>query len=235
MIDIHTHILPGVDDGARNFDESVEIIKWLSRQGVTNIIATPHFINETDYISSRNNNLKILDKLRKILVGQNIKTKVFLGNEIYIDPNIDGLIKTRKISPLADSKYILVELPINGEFPNYEDYLFDLMQKGYKVILAHPERYVIVQEDFEVVENICNLGVYLQCNIRSILGHYGKDAERVVRKLAKEKMIFAFASDTHRVGSSDYITMAQKKLSRYYNERELSQVLTINPGRIWFN
>ncbi|MBQ3476161.1 hypothetical protein IJH26_01460, partial [Candidatus Saccharibacteria bacterium] len=126
MIDIHTHILPGVDDGARNFDESVEIIKWLSRQGVTNIIATPHFINETDYISSRNNNLKILDKLRKILVGQNIKTKVFLGNEIYIDPNIDGLIKTRKISPLADSKYILVELPINGEFPNYEDYLFDL-------------------------------------------------------------------------------------------------------------
>ena len=147
MIDIHTHILPGVDDGAENFYESIEIVKYLARQGVTDIIATPHYVNETEYTSERAENLRLFDALKRELAAAGVKTRIFLGNEIYIDPEILELIKTEKISSLAESKYLLVELPLSGNFPNYEDYFNDLILRGYKVILAHPERYETVQKN----------------------------------------------------------------------------------------
>lgn len=235
IFDIHTHILPGIDDGAKTLTDSVEIVRWLVEQGVTDIIATPHFVNESEYTSPREHNLKLLDELRDALKIARINVNLYLGNEIYIDKDILRLHEKGLVSTLADSKYLLVELPLDTEFPNYDDYLRDLVEAGYRVILAHPERYQLAQKDFNALKDLAEIGVLFQCNWRSFLGKYGKEAEKIVKMLAKRKMIFALGSDSHRPGRSDYLTIVRGKLRSCYNEREISQILRINPEKIVTN
>ncbi|MBQ3452761.1 hypothetical protein IJG28_00965 [Candidatus Saccharibacteria bacterium] len=232
MIDIHSHILPGVDDGARDFEDSISCVSWLARQGFTDIVATPHYIVDTDYVSRREVNAKLVRELQEKLSAKKIGVRIWLGNEIYIDTKILELVGDGKISTLGQGKHLLVELPINGEFENYADYLGEMMDSGHKVVLAHPERYGIFQEDYQKVVEMYNMGILLQCNFRSILGKYGKEAEKLVRRVARDKLIYVLASDTHRAGRADYVTEAIKKFSRYYNPREISQLTTVNPGKI---
>ena len=232
MIDIHSHILPGIDDGASNFEVSINLVRELCAQGVTDIIATPHYVDETIYTSGASENTLLLDELQERIIKEGLNVKLYLGNEIYINGYIDELIKNGEISTLAGSKYILVELPMDGEYPNYEDILIDLMDCGYKVILAHPERYVSFQKDFELVEQLYNMGVLLQCNINSINGAYGKRAKKTIKKLAKNKMIFAFGTDIHHCHETEIVTGAKKKLSKYYGEAELEKLLSENARQI---
>ena len=232
MIDIHSHFLPCVDDGPKSLAGSVAIVRKLMAQGVTDIIATPHYVADTNYVSPKAQNQRVLSVVKKTLEKEGVKVNLYLGNEIYIDNNILGLLKSGKISGLNGSRYLLVELPLDEEYPNYKDILRDLKDAGGKVILAHPERYAIIQKDFEVAKELYAAGVLLQCNIASILGKYGKGAKKTVKKLIKNKMIFTFGSDIHHAGQKDEILLAQKKLSKYYSEHELQQLLVKNPSRI---
>lgn len=232
MIDIHSHILPGVDDGARTFDDSINIVNELVSQGVTDIIATPHYVDETKYTVERKKHLELLAELREGLASEGINANLFLGNEIYINEKIPKLIESDVVSTLADSKYVLVELPLNNEYQNYEDVFSDLMEREYKVVLAHPERYEIAQEDYQILKDLCEIGVLLQCNLGSVTGKYGKGAQKLVKRLAKDKMIFAFGSDIHHCNNNDFVIRAQKKLSKYYDDKELEQVLVKNPEKI---
>ena len=232
MIDIHSHILPGIDDGARTLYDSVEIARELASQGITDIIATPHYVNETKYVSPRGHNRRLLMELRKKLAEEGVKVNVYLGNEIYIDEEIEKLIKMGKISTLADSRYLLVELPLHEKYQNYEDVLGSLLNVGYQVVLAHPERYEIVQEDYGVAKELYEMGVLFQCNLCSIVGKYGKNARKMIRKLAKDKMIFAFGSDIHRCSRTNQIKVAQRKIAKYYNGAELERVFVKNPRKI---
>ena len=232
MIDIHSHILPGIDDGARTLGDSIDIVQELSSQGVTDIIATPHYITDTIYTSEREENVKLLEKLRQALAEAGITTNVFLGNEIFIDIDIAKLLKQKVVSTLADSEYVLVEFSLNEEYPNYVDILGNLMEQGYKVILAHPERYLIAQGDYGVLENLCDMGVLMQCNLGSFIGRYGKSAEKLAVRLAKENRIFAVGSDIHHVRGDNSVLKAQKRLGKYYDKSELERVLVKNPSKI---
>lgn len=232
MIDIHSHILPGIDDGAETLEDSITMIRELTEQGVTDIIATPHYVDETIYTSSRRENLHLLDELRRTLAEEKITVNIYLGNEIYICDKIDDLILFNKTSSLADSNFLLVELPMSGEFPNYEDILQDLINHGYKVILAHPERYTTFQNDFSLIERLHEMGILLQCNTGSFIRQYGKHAEKIATTLAKKNMIYALGSDMHHTRGSSDITLAIKKLHKYYKDDELEQILVNNPKTI---
>ena len=232
MIDTHCHVLSAVDDGPVSLDESVAVVRELVEQGVTDIVTTPHYINGTSYTSTKVQNKKILETLKNRLKAENVKVNILLGNEIYVDNDILKLLEKKKISPLAKSKYLLVELPLDEEYPNYKDILWDLMNSGYQVILAHPERYTIVQENYGILNDIQELGVLFQCNITSIIGRYGRKAKKIVKEMLKNKMVFALASDTHHCGKMDYIDLSIKKLSKYCDEAELNQLLVKNPSKI---
>lgn len=232
MIDIHSHILPGVDDGAETLTDSVEILRELVAQGVTDVIATPHYVDETIYMSPRRENARLLDELRQELSREGMEIKLHLGNEIYICGRIAELLKFNRISTLNDSEYLLVELPMSGEYPGYEDVMRDLMREGYKVVLAHPERYTTTQEDFGILERLCEMGVLLQCNTGSFIRQYGKHAEKTAVQLAKRGMIFALGSDVHHVRGREDITLALKKLRKYYDDEGLEQILVRNPRKI---
>ena len=232
MIDIHSHILPGIDDGAVDLDASVELVRELADSGVTDIIATPHYVDETNYVSEVAANTKLLKKLKTRLKKEKLNVNVFLGNEIYISNRILGLLTSEAIAPLADSKYLLMELPMSGEFPSYYDVFLELIREGYKVILAHPERYDSFQKDFEPIEELHEMGVLFQCNIGSFVDQYGKGARKLAERLAKNDMIFAVATDIHHPRGEKFMPAAIKRLSKFYGTFELEDILEKNQKKI---
>ena len=136
------------------------------------------------------------------------------------------------ISTLADSKYVLVELPMSGEWDGYEDVLLMVKQAGYKPILAHPERYQAFQKDYSLITELCNMGILMQCNFGSIIGQYGRKARKTIKKMAKDNLIFCLGSDIHRPRAATDLIKAQTKLGRYYDEAGLKQILEKNPRKI---
>lgn len=235
MIDLHSHILPGIDDGAPNIEASVELVRELASGGVTEIIATPHYIDETIYDSPRYENLKLVAELQKRLDAEEIAVKIHLGNEIYINRDILDFLESGEVSSMGDSDYILVELPMSGEFPGYADIFLELLRAGYKVILAHPERYVSFQKDFSLVTELYDMGVLLQCNIGSFVDQYGKAARKLAVKMAKAKMIFGIGTDIHHLRGEEFLPSAMKKLSKYYSVDELEGLLVDHPREILEN
>ncbi len=232
MIDIHSHLLPDVDDGVETFDESLEILQELSNHGVDKLIVTPHYIQETIYNSPKSDNLKLLHELKKLMKESDIDIELYIGNEIYIDREIGTLLKNKKISTLADSKYLLVELPMTGSFEGYEEIFFDLQAEGYIVVLAHPERYLSIQKDFSITERLARQGVLFQCNLGSVIGQYGHRAAKTIKKLAKKDMIFAFGTDTHHMRDFYEIDDAIYNLTKIYGEAKLDVILNDNPLKI---
>ena len=232
MIDIHSHVLPGIDDGSKNITMSLDILKGLEEQGVTDLICTPHYIAETSQVSPRSKNLELLEKLQKSAEKKGLKIKLYLGNEIYIDKDISKLLRLKKISPLGKSKYLLVELPMSGEFEQYEDILLNLIQKKWKVILAHPERYHSFQKNYSKITELHNQGILLQCNLGSFIGQYGKHAKKTAQKIAKDKLIYCVGTDIHHTRDYTEIAKAQKKLRKYYEFYELDAILVQNPLKI---
>ena len=232
MIDIHSHILPGIDDGAKDFSDSIAILRGLSEQGITDVIATPHYVNGSSYCSTAAENRQLLKSLQSQIKKAGLKINVYLGNEIYIDRDIAGFVSSRTVSSMAGSKYLLVELPMSGEFEDYEDILISLVYSGYQVILAHPERYHTVWKDFALLEDLAEQGILFQCNLGSIIGQYGRKPQKTIKKLAKNKLIFAFGTDIHHQRDYSEIAKAQAKLARYYDQSELRKLLVTNPRKI---
>lgn len=233
MIDIHSHLLYGIDDGSRSIEESTDIIKNMESQGFTDIILTPHYIKDSDYSNPRSDNLKLMNCLKDNLKKNNINVNLYLGNEIYIDEDIYELIKEKEISPLNNTIFLLIELPMSGEYEGYIDLFEYLMSKGYKVILAHPERYISFQKDFSKIYELEKIGVYFQSNFESILGSYGKGAIKTIKRMLKEKKISFIASDIHhRKHDYDKFKKAKKKIRRYLSEEEFNVLTHENPSKI---
>lgn len=232
MIDIHSHVLPGIDDGTKTATESLEILQGLEEQGITDLICTPHYINETSQVSPKAQNEKLLENLQERAIEKGLSIKLHIGNEIYINRDIEKLLRYKKISPLANSKYLLIELPMSGEFEQYDDILLSLIQKGWKVILAHPERYHSFQKHYEKITELYQQGVLLQCNLGSFIGQYGKNAKKTAHRIAKDKMIFCLGSDIHHARNYNEIAKAQKKIQKYYEFYEFDAILVQNPHKI---
>lgn len=229
MIDIHSHLLFGVDDGSRTLEESVHVIKKLSEVGYTDIILTPHYINDSTYVSTREENLDVLKRLKVGLIRNNVNVNLYLGNEIYIDSEIANLLKNNIISSLNDTKYLLIELPMSGENEIYYDVFLDLINMGYKVILAHPERYISFQKDFNKVYELKELGVLLQSNVGSILGDYGRGAKKTIKRLLKENLITFMGTDIHHNKEEyTFVEKAKKKMGKYLTQKQINNIFENN-------
>jgi len=232
MIDLHSHILPGIDDGSPDFETSVNLVRELSNGGVTDVYATPHYIEETVYSSPVSGNSALLADLQARCEAEGLPVRLHLGNEIYITPNVVPLLEAGEISGLDGSSYLLIELPMSGDFPGYYDIFLSLIRSGYKVVLAHPERYSAFARDFALFDELYDMGVLMQCNLGSFAGIYGKTVFKLASRMAKEKKIWAFGSDIHHVRGNGWIADAKKKLSKFYSDAELSELLEGNPGKI---
>lgn len=236
MIDIHAHLLYEVDDGAKNIEDSLRILRDLENLGYKEIVLTPHYIKDSNYNSTKIDNEKRLILLKEKLREEKININLFLGNEIFIDNDIIYLIKQGIVSSLNNSKYFLIELPMSGEFEGYEDILKEIIDMGYHVILAHPERYFSFQKNFDRIYSLEKMGILFQSNIESIIGSYGLGAKKLVRRLLKEKKITFLATDIHHRKKDYHIwDKAKKKMLKYIKEDEYNLMTDINPKKYIFN
>ena len=121
MIDIHSHLIYNVDDGVKELNEAVDILEEYSKIGITDIILTPHYIIDTKYTSNKIDNIEKLNNIKFELFKRNININVYLGNEVYIDDRILQYIKNNKMCTLNNSEYILIELPMSGNYVDYQE------------------------------------------------------------------------------------------------------------------
>ncbi len=233
MTDIHNHLLFGIDDGSKSIEESIDILRDMKKCGYNNIILTPHYIKDSKYNNPRADNLKRLSELQQALNDNDICINLYLGNEIFIDENIYELLLKGEISSLNNTNYLLIELPMSGEYDEYKEIFKDLIKKGLKVILAHPERYLSFQKDFNKVYELEKIGVYFQSNLDSIVGAYGEHAEKTIKRLLKEKKIAFLSTDIHHK-KHDYTKWQRAKLValKYLTEREFDIITDKNPSQL---
>lgn len=226
MTDVHSHILFGIDDGSRTISESIELLKKLKSVGFNNVILTPHFILDSTYNSNYEANIKIYNELKERLLNENIDINIYLGNEIFIDKNVPTLLEKNIITSLNGTKYVLVEFPMHNKLLNLEDMLYEIRSRGYEVVIAHPERYDAIKEDYSIVDTLREDGFLFQSNYSSILGYYGKDSIKLLKYMLKRHYIDFLGTDIHRIEKT-YVIDNFKKIekniikitgSEYYNK-----------------
>ena len=232
MIDIHSHILFGIDDGSKNIKESIEILKQASENGVTDIVLTPHYIKHSKYQCNNKEKENLLNRLKKELKKEKININLYLGNEVFIEEGISELIKT-DISTINHSKYILIELPIGSKYQLLEEVLDELEEKGLIPIIAHPERYLCYSKDYSFFEGLKERGCILQANIGSLYGEYGRKAKKTVKELLKRNLIDCFGSDIHHKEQNIYTKNIQKELKKTVkNDRIIKELIIENAKKI---
>lgn len=196
LIDTHNHILPGIDDGAKDLDESVKMCQVALEDGIKTIVATPHFIvGECDTPSEKVRSL--VATLNHELIKRSIELQVLVGHEVYVDLAVPKLLVDKHICSINDSKYLLIELPMHG-IPRYmEDLIYSIKLKGYTPIIAHPERNTEIIEDPNLLYRFIELGALSQLTTWSVLGKYGKRVQETANLLLEHNMYHLMATDAH--------------------------------------
>ena len=232
MIDVHCHILPGVDDGSRNVEESMEMVREAYKAGFTNIISTSHYIEES-YNVPKIKRQELIDMLNSKIEQEGMKIKIYNGAEAYITPNLVELIKAEELPTMNGTKYLLMELPMHNQILNLESIVSKVINQGITLIIAHPERYSYVQKNYKVLNELAEMGVLFQANYGSCIGQYGKEAEKTLKKLLKADRISFFGTDCHRANSV-YCQMPEvlKKLEKMIGKEKLEELTTTNPLKL---
>lgn len=242
MKDIHNHILYNVDDGPNSYQKSIEILNNLEQRGVTDIVATPHYIIGTNYNSDNKKKLELLNKLKR-----ETNINLYIGNEVYLDANILDYIKNKEISTINNSRYLLVELPLNDKLECANEIIFELRNNDIVPILAHPERYhYLTINDFKM---FIDQGCLFQGNITSLLGKYGKNAMHNLKLLLKKRMIHVLGTDTHLTSNIDiekclktikqivdedmYLDLLERNFDKIINDEKIISY-TIIDNKHWF-
>jgi len=221
--DIHSHLIPGIDDGSPDMDTSLALLKELEMLGYKKIITTPHV--KTEYFQNDVTKLDDLcERLRRAARFEGIKLDIEVGAEHLLDEGVNQRIKNGQFKTFGDN-YLLVELPFM--FPPFglDGYIFELQLAGYKLILAHPERYLYWLNDFNQFIRLKDSGVLFQVNIISLGNYYGKDVYNLAKKLIDNNMVELLGTDTH---SGKHIEAVRKSCSSSLLKKLLESGRIIN-------
>lgn len=223
MIDIHTHILPFVDDGSKNTDYSVSLVKEAEKKGVTDIICTPHY--RGGYKKTPNEIIASFEKFKQKIGKENVSVNVYLGQEIYAGRNLIKLLEDSSVLSMNATSFILIEFDFNEPAEIIET-VYELTLLGYKPIVAHFERYT-----YATIENayeIKRLGGYIQINAESIVK---LRTRRFVNKMFSHGFVDFVASDIH-VDRKNYMGKAFKYIKKKFGKDAAEVVFELNPKRI---
>ena len=231
IIDIHSHILPGIDDGAQNLQETIEMIHMAVEEGIGAIVATPHFeIRTQPEMYERYQ--EVYNEVSRYIMEHQIPLQLYQGNEIYYSGSIPELLQKGQIRTMNHSQYILVEFPLETEYASMQRALSMLLYAGYWPILAHAERYMTLR-NLNRVEEIARMGVCVQVNASAVIGRAGWRTKHYCHQLLKRRLVHVIATDSHgsrhrRPRIKECIQHLDKKYGVEYR-RELTEG---NPQRI---
>lgn len=223
MIDIHSHIINEIDDGSKNIEMTINMLKKAEQSGTTDIIATPHFMRgrfEVEY----NEVVKKVEDLRKIAKENNIDINIYAGQEVYYSKNILEYYNDKIIGTINNTKYMLIELPmLEFNIDEVINIIYELQIRGITPIIAHPERYKLFIKKPSMINSLIKEGMLFQLNAGSITGNFGKDVKKTATKYLENNIYSFIGSDAHR------------DIGRDTDIKEALGILEINQRRSFIN
>jgi len=207
--DFHSHLIPGIDDGAKDMDDSIKMIRRFKEMGYNKIITTPHVMSDF-YKNTPEIILGGLEDVKNELKKQHIQIEIEAAAEYYLDESLEEKIKEKSLLTCGDN-YVLFELPFMSEPPNLTSVIFEMQTNGYRPILAHPERYGFWYKDFDKYHEMKEKGVHLQLNILSLIGHYSPETRKIAERMIDENLISFLGSDCHNQMHQNLIDIARTK------------------------
>ncbi|RJP36488.1 MAG: phosphotransferase [Desulfobacteraceae bacterium] len=234
MIDLHSHILPGLDDGPETLEQSIEMARLYEKAGFTAVVATPHWIAGSRWAPDRDLICERVALLRQALSLQEMRLMIYPGMEIAMDGDLPDLMNTKHLIPLAEQSYVLLETPFQRLPAGWESLTAQLMEKGFRILLAHPERCRQLNEHPEIFEELIDAGIYLQVNMGAFTGEYGVSAENTAYYLADKRCIHCLATDAHDAShrSPARAPGAVRRIKKQIGENNLDLLFRLNPTRI---
>lgn len=235
MIDIHCHILPGIDDGARNEEQSLEMLKMAAEDGISDIIATPHFHYRRGH-ATPGQIREAAKKMQQMIDDAGIKINIYTGNELYYTHELLETVKAGEALTLADSDYVLLEFSPDTERRKIQNAVYQFLSEGYYPIIAHMERYLAFQKHGDFTENISQMGAYYQINVGSMLGNAGWNTKRFAKTMLNGGMVQFIATDAHDTKERcPKFGKAADRIEKKYGETEALDYLYKNPKMILEN
>ncbi len=215
LFDMHCHLLPGVDDGSKNMEMTLDMLQIAYDEGTRNILFTPHFMIGRNHYKSAGELDAKFEEVKAVAAERYPDMNLYLGNEILYEEGVIDLLKAGEIHTMNGTRYVLVEFNVRTPFRQIRDAIRLLSEARYWPIIAHVERYQSVVKRMERIEEMLDMKALLQMNISSVEGGFLNESKRWCRKLVKEGYITFFGTDAHNVDSrapytQDYIPWIRK-------------------------
>lgn len=222
--DIHSHLLPRLDDGVQSYEESEDVILHFQQLGYKKLITSPHVMSDT-YKNTPEKILARLAKLRKYLESQEIDIQIDAAAEYYLDEQVFKMVENNQKMLTFGKNFLLFETNFLNEPFNMKEFIFLATTKGYKPVLAHPERYAYLQNNIEKAEDLLDRGVLFQINISSITGFYSKIVQTTANKLIDRGWVHLLGSDCHHL---QHVRLVEEAQQLKYFQKALSLPLLNN-------
>lgn len=236
IVDIHCHILPGVDDGSKSMEQSLKMLDIAYEEGIGTIIATPHHMPEGRNVSPQGIAERV-EKLQQYADKQNYDLDILPGNEIYYYSEVADMLEEEKVCTLAGTSCVLVEFSPMDEGRYIRNSLAELQNMGFQPIIAHVERYAsLCKPPFDRIEQLRDMGILIQVNAASVMGGFGKPTKAMVEKLLKKQLVDFIGTDAHSSGNrAPKILECAELLERKYDARYVEQLLYRNAEKYILN
>ncbi len=233
MIDLHAHILPGLDDGPAEQTESIELCRVASEDGIRTIVATPHVYHGLHHAAKKDTLAKVAE-LRQELDAAGIELEILPGAEVSLTADLVDRLEKDDFLTLADGgKYILLELPNNVLPQGIDDLLFSLRLMGLRAIISHPERNFAVRSDTEALSGIVEMGHLIQLTAASLAGRFGEETYLCARRLLESDLCHVVASDCHSLrGRPPILSEARETVRSVAGRENADRIFERNPARI---
>jgi len=207
--DIHSHLIPGIDDGSPDMETTIMLLKKFIDLGYKKVVTTPHVMSDY-YKNTPEIILSGLDKVNAEIKKNNLDIKVEAAAEYNLEPEFEDLLEKNNLLTFGTDRYLLFELSFFDEPPRLNDIIWKMIEKDFSPVLAHVERYAYWHKDYDKIEEMINRGVKLQLNIGSITGAYGPEVKKVADRLIKDKVIDFIGSDCHHDQHLEMISHASR-------------------------
>lgn len=230
MIDIHSHILPGIDDGPKKIEMSLDMIRRSYEEGTIDIVATPHFRRgcfETPYEEVK----KITKYFNELLKAEDLDINIHYGQEVYYSDRIIQDLEEGLIGTINGGRYMLVEFPMRKIPSEAIDYMYELKLRGITPIIAHPERYIEIIKKPETLNPFIEEGCLFQLNAGSIRGDFGKDVKKTAEILIKNNIYGFIGSDAHN-NSSRNTGIKEEYQEVFKKNKDLEHIFLENSNKL---
>ena len=235
MIDLHCHILPGMDDGASDLSVSIEMARAFMADGVSVVACTPHILPGV-YHNSGAQIRQATAQLQQTLNREGISLQLVTGADNHIVPDFVAQLRSGHLLSLADSRYVLVEPPHHVAPPRLEDLFFNIVAAGYVPILTHPERLTWIGSHYDMVPRLIRAGVWMQITAGSLTGAFGRNARYWGERMLDEGYVHLLATDAHDVNRRPpNLSQGRELAAKRVGDTEAQHLVVTRPRGVLFN